>query len=51
MSAAVDRLIAEHRDAGRAFAAGGVQSFVREAGEGAPVVCFHGVPALSLIHI
>lgn len=50
MPAAVDRVIAEHRAAGRPFAAGGVQSFVREAGDGAPVVCLHGVPASCFLY-
>jgi haloalkane dehalogenase len=41
-------VIAEHRAAGRLFEAGGVGSFVREAGrpaQGDPVLCIHGVPA------
>jgi len=50
MSAAVDEVIASHRAAGRAFAAGGVQSFVREAGEGDPVLCLHGVPTSSFLY-
>ena len=50
MPASVDQVIAEHRAAGRPFAAGGVQSFVREQGSGAPVVCFHGVPASSFLY-
>ncbi len=50
MSAAVDRVIAEHEAAGRNFAAGGVRSFVRESGAGAPVVCMHGVPASSFLY-
>ncbi len=48
--AAVDQLIAEHESAGRRFSAGGVESFVREAGEGAPVVCLHGVPSSSYLY-
>ncbi|MCU0259028.1 MAG: alpha/beta fold hydrolase [Solirubrobacteraceae bacterium] len=45
-----ERLIAEHRAAGRAFAAGGVASFVREEGEGEAVVCLHGIPASSFLY-
>ncbi len=30
--------------------AGGVRSFVREEGEGPPVVCLHGVPASSFLY-
>lgn len=48
MSAA--RLIAEHRAAGRAFLAGDVRSFVRDEGEGDPVVCVHGIPASSFLY-
>jgi haloalkane dehalogenase len=39
-----------HRAAGREFEAAGVQSFVREEGEGEPVVCLHGVPASSFLY-
>ena len=39
-----------HRAAGRRFTAGGVQSFVREQGEGAPVVLLHGVPTSSYLY-
>jgi haloalkane dehalogenase len=49
MAQEVDRLIAEHRAAGREFEAGGVRSFVREQGDGAPVVLVHGVPTSSYI--
>jgi haloalkane dehalogenase len=48
MSAA--SVIDEHRRAGREFAAGGVRSFVREHGDGVPVVCLHGVPASSFLY-
>jgi haloalkane dehalogenase len=48
--AAVDQLIAEHESAGRRFRAGGVESFVREAGDGVPVVCLHGVPSSSFLY-
>lgn len=38
-----------HEAARRYFEAGGLGSFVGEAGEGAPVVCVHGVPASSFL--
>jgi haloalkane dehalogenase len=50
MASEVDRVIAAHRAAGRPFAAGGVQSFVRESGEGEPVICMHGVPASCFLY-
>lgn len=50
MSRTVDEVIAAHRATGRPFAAGGVQSFVLDAGSGDPVVCFHGVPASSFLY-
>jgi haloalkane dehalogenase len=37
-------VIDQHRRAGRHFTAAGVQSFLREEGDGAPVLCLHGVP-------
>lgn len=43
-------VIARHRAAGREFEAGGVRSFVREAGEGDPVACLHGVPASCFLY-
>src|SRR5437879_6217825 len=43
-------VIAAHRNAGRRFEAGGISSFVREQGEGDPVVCMHGVPASSFLY-
>jgi len=39
-----------HQAAGRRFAAGGATSFVREQGEGAPVVLVHGVPTSSYLY-
>lgn len=42
-------VIERHRSAGREFEAAGVRSFVREAGEGEPVVCIHGVPSSSFL--
>lgn len=46
-------VIAAHRAAGRFFEAGGVRSFVREAGpptQVAPVLCLHGVPSSSFLY-
>jgi haloalkane dehalogenase len=43
-------VIATHRAAGRAFDAGGVSGFVREAGDGEAVVCMHGVPASCFLY-
>ena len=34
-------VVEEHRVAGREFEATGVQSFVREEGDGQPVICLH----------
>jgi len=39
-----------HRNAGRFFEAGGLNSFIREEGIGEPVVCMHGVPASSYLY-
>jgi haloalkane dehalogenase len=43
-------VIERHRAAGRELEAGGVRSFVREKGEGEPVVCLHGVPASCFVY-
>lgn len=43
-------MIERHRAAGRPFEAAGLRSFVREAGEGVPVLCMHGVPASSFLY-
>ena len=43
-------VVEAHRRAGRFFEAGGVRSFVREQGEGQPVVCLHGVPTSSFLY-
>ena len=43
-------VIAQHRHAGRFFEADGVRTFVREHGEGDPVLCMHGVPASSFLY-
>src|SRR5215211_8101175 len=42
-------VVERHRAAGRQFEAGGVRSFVRERGDGEPVVCLHGVPVSSFL--
>lgn len=47
---AVAEAIEEHRAAGHEFEAGGVRSFVREQGEGEPVVLTHGIPASSFLY-
>ena len=36
-------VLGAHRDAGRTFTAGGIQSFLRAEGDGEPVVCIHGM--------
>lgn len=43
-------IIDEHSAAGRAFTAAGVTSFLREQGDGDPVVCVHGVPMSSFLY-
>ena len=43
-------VIERHRAAGRGFEAAGVRSFVREEGDGEPVLCLHGVPASSFLY-
>lgn len=43
-------VVRAHEAAGRYFEAGGLRSFVREAGEGDPVVCIHGVPTSSFLY-
>ncbi len=42
--------IEAHQASGRRFEAGGVTSFVREQGKGAPVVLLHGVPTSSFLY-
>jgi haloalkane dehalogenase len=42
--------IERHRAAGREFEAGGVRSFVREQGDGDPVVLMHGIPVSSYLY-
>ena len=46
----VDTLIAAHRVVGREFTAGGTTSFVREQGDGEPVVLMHGLPMSSFLY-
>ena len=43
-------VVDQHVAAGRRFQAGGVESFVRSAGEGEPVVCMHGVPTSCFLY-
>ncbi|MGC1801842.1 MAG: alpha/beta fold hydrolase [Solirubrobacterales bacterium] len=50
MREAVAEAIEQHRRAGRDFEAGGVRSFVREQGEGDPVVLMHGIPVSSFLY-
>lgn len=47
---AVAEAIEQHRAAGREFEAGGVRSFVREQGDGDPVVLMHGIPVSSYLY-
>jgi len=47
---AVTEAIEQHRAAGREFEAGGVRSFVREQGDGDPVVLMHGIPVSSYLY-
>lgn len=47
---AVAEAIEAHRAAGREFEAGGVRSFVREQGDGDPVVLMHGIPVSSYLY-
>jgi haloalkane dehalogenase len=46
----VAEAIEGHRAAGRQFEASGVRSFVREQGEGEPVVLMHGIPVSSFLY-
>jgi pimeloyl-ACP methyl ester carboxylesterase len=50
VNAEVAELIDIHSAAGRRFVAGGVRSFVREQGDGPPVLCLHGVPTSSFLY-
>lgn len=43
-------MVERHKSAGRFFDAGPVRSFVREEGEGEPVVLVHGVPSSSFLY-
>jgi haloalkane dehalogenase len=47
---AVEEAIERHRAAGREFGAGGARSFVREQGDGDPVVLMHGIPVSSFLY-
>lgn len=46
----VAEVIEAHRAAGREFEAGGARSFVREEGDGDPVVLMHGIPVSSFLY-
>lgn len=50
MKAQVAEAIERHRAAGREFEAGGLRSFVREQGDGEPVVLMHGIPVSSFLY-
>jgi haloalkane dehalogenase len=50
MNSQVADVIERHRRAGREFEAGSIGSFVREQGEGGPVVLMHGVPVSSFLY-
>jgi pimeloyl-ACP methyl ester carboxylesterase len=50
VKAQVAEAIEEHRRAGREFEAAGVRSFVREQGDGDPVVLMHGIPVSSYLY-
>ena len=50
MKPQVAEAIEQHRAAGSEFEAGGVRSFVREQGEGDPVVLMHGIPVSSFLY-
>jgi haloalkane dehalogenase len=50
VKAQVAEAIEAHRSAGREFEAGGVRSFVREQGDGDPVVLMHGIPVSSFLY-
>ena len=45
-----DEIVAAHEAAGRRFEAGGIDGFVRDEGEGEPVVCLHGVPVSCFLY-
>lgn len=46
----VAEAIERHQSAGREFEAAGVRSFVREEGDGDPVVLMHGIPVSSFLY-
>ncbi|GJO95560.1 haloalkane dehalogenase 2 [Mycobacterium marinum] len=50
--AQVARLLEQHRASGRRFTAAGIESFVLDSGarDAPPVICVHGVPALSFLY-
>ena len=50
MDTTPDQHVATHRVAGRTVTAGGLDAFVREEGDGPPVLCLHGVPVSSYLY-
>jgi haloalkane dehalogenase len=46
----VAEAIEQHRRASREFEAGGIRGFVREQGDGDPVVLMHGIPVSSFLY-
>ncbi len=50
MSRSVDEVIERHRASGHEFTADGLASFTLDEGEGAAVVCLHGVPSSSFLY-
>lgn len=50
MNPDVAEAIARHQEVGRRFSAAGVESFVRDQGEGEAVVLMHGVPVSSFLY-
>lgn len=50
MASDVAAVLEAHRARGRRFVAGGVGSFVREEGDGEPVVLVHGLPSSSFLY-
>lgn len=46
----MSEVVERHRAAGRTFEAAGVESFVREQGDGDPVVLMHGVPSSAFLY-
>src|SRR5258708_3388970 len=49
-SSVSSEVVTRHEAAGRYFEAGGVRSFVRDAGAGETVLCMHGVPVSCFVY-